>query len=856
MTRKALLIGAQTNGLAGALNDVAAMVRALEPRGFQIEQLTGPAASRGGILDAYEKLIADAHPDDAFLVYYSGHGGLLKPPAGEVAGADGARPPATRPDLQFIVPDDYGDSGDDDFRGITGVELSVLLARLTTITPNATVVLDCCHAAHMSRHAGLRVKSLLRQAPAHHHMTYENVRRHLTRLVSDGLEVRRRDPSSNPHAVRVVACSPLQSAWEGTNRDGVEMGLLTDALSRALVETDGMRVSWSTLMDAVRREVQVFAPTQRPEAEGPSGRQPFETDDVDPLATLPVVVTDGDRIRLLGAPLLDVRLGDEFAIMPGGAAGPGDGPAVGTATVDGLAPMAALARLRLAQGLRRVPEDARAHRTRAAAPALPVRLPDRHPMAAELRTAMALRPLVRAAEPGEETVIEVVAAAPDGLVVRDSTGPLHAPYPATAVGIGQIVVNLQRIAQATALRRLEADPAAPLDHRVVVEWGRVRDAEEEPFPASGALVHAHPDERIFFRLRNDGDDTVYVSLIDIGISSRISVLTAADPEGVRLAAGESYPFGWNEDAGRLTGVEVTWPESVDKTFARPETVMVIISDGCVDVSVLQQQGVRGAGHHHDPVANGSALERLLTQVATGATREVGAPPGRKVRYAVHPIDFMVSPAAPPEPERPTFLVDDRPDQPVRLLASRGALPGRVAVRIAELVVHRNRALGGADIRVDAVVLTAGAGDQPVYRSETMRFSNVRDDERLPLDEVLIYHGPAVDFLDIAVWVSRDTTGSLALSELLEQGLTSPAVQVAGAQAAALVLTAPHAVAAAAVMGAGAAVVNTAYRLLTGVVGSSVGLYRTSLLAQEQFGIGRHERHPQGFSFTFSVEPVS
>jgi hypothetical protein len=179
----------------------------------------------------------------------------------------------------------------------------------------------------------------------------------------------------------------------------------------------------------------------------------------------------------------------------------------------------------------------------------------------------------------------------------------------------------------------------------------------------------------------------------------------------------------------------------------------------------------------------------------------------------------------------------------------------VAVRIAELIVHHNRALGSADIRVDAVVFTGGSGNQPVYRAETMRFGNVRDGERLPLDNMLIYHGPAVDFLDIAIWVSRDTTGSLALGALLEDKLTGPVVQAAGAQMAGLALTAPHAAAAVAVVGAGAVLVNTAYELLTGVVGASIGLYRTSLLAQEQYGIGRHERHPQDFTFTFTVDAV-
>src|SRR3954466_7253897 len=71
MTRKALLIGSQTNGLTGVLNDVEAMAAALEPRGFQVTRLVTPVATREAILDAYEKLIVDAAPDDAFVLYYS-----------------------------------------------------------------------------------------------------------------------------------------------------------------------------------------------------------------------------------------------------------------------------------------------------------------------------------------------------------------------------------------------------------------------------------------------------------------------------------------------------------------------------------------------------------------------------------------------------------------------------------------------------------------------------------------------------------------------------------------------------------------------------------------------------------------
>ncbi|MEU1884020.1 caspase family protein [Micromonospora rifamycinica] len=842
MTRRALLIGAQTNGLAGVLNDVEAMAQALEPRDFTVQRLVTPYATRAGILDAYGKLVADAGPDDALVVYYSGHGGRLLVPDGR--------------DLQFIVPDDYTDSDDEDFRGITDVELSVLLARLTDHTPNVTVVLDCCHAAHMSRQPGHRVKALLRTATSRWTPTYEDVERHVRALVANGLPVDRRHPVGNPHAVRVVACAPSESAWETANRDGTQMGLFTDALSRTLRAAQGQRVSWSTLLDTVRRRVQTFASVQRPEVEGPSGRQPFETTEPDVLDALPVSVEGPDRIHLLGAPLLGVEVGDEFAIMPGGAAGPDDGPAVGTATVEGLLPTVAVARLRPVDAGRAVPADARGYRTRAAAPAMPVRLPADHPAGALLRDAVAARAMLRPAgpEPADPAPVEVVVDARGRLAVRDEAGPLHPPYPATAAGVDAIVANLQRIAQATALRRLTGDPDRPLPHAVRIEWGRVRDGREEPLALSGGLLFAYPGERIYFRVRNEGDDPVYVSLLDIGVSSRVSVLTHSDPGGVRLAPGRSYTYGWHEDLQRLTGVTMSWPEGIEAATARPETVLALISDGPVDTSVLRQHGVRDGGSG-TPATARFGLSGLLSQIATGGYREVGDAPATQVRYAVASIDFMVSPTPPPTAERATFLVDDRPEQPVRLLAPRGATPARVAVRIADLVVHRNRAFGDADIRVDTLVLTGGSGDRPTHWARTLRFSNIRDRERLPLENVLIYHGPAVDFLDIAVWVSRDTTGSRDLSALLADRLTSPAVQSAGVEVAGLALAAPQAAVAVAVLGAAAVLVNTAYELLTDLVGPSIGLYRTSLLAQERFGIGRHERHPQDFSFTYSVDGV-
>ena len=835
MPRKALLIGAQTNGLTGVENDVAAMAEALGRRGFATTCRLDLDASRAGILDAYEKVIRDARAGDAIFLFYSGHGGNFR----AVAGPDGSR----GMDMQFIVPTDYAESTDDDFRGITAVELSVLLERLTRVTDNVTLALDCCHAAHMSRDPDLRVKAL-------YHATYERVAGHLAALREAGdLDVTRRPLVSNPDAVRIVACAPEQSAYEYTNGDGVRTGMLTEALTRALTEAADLPVSWHTLIERVQRRVLTLAPNQRPEAEGPSRRLLFTVDEADPVGALPVVAAGSGAVTMQGAPLLGVQVGDEFTIMPAGAPRADEAASVGSARVDRVGPMSAHASVRLRPPSTAVPLGALAYRTRAVAPALPVRVPDTPDLLAAMRSSTMVRP----ADPGEVAAAEVRVGDDGGLTVCDRVGPLHAPLPAGPRRASRIVADLERLARAAALRGLLADPAYALDHRVEIGWGRVRAGLPEALATAGAVVYA--GERVYVRVRNNGDKTVYASLLDIGVAAKIGVLTPFAPSGVRLDPGAEYVLGRDELDGVVVGAPVTWPDGLDPEHGRPETILVLVTSAPQDVMVLEQEGVR-----RDADGPLSPLSALLAQVSSGATREVGKDTGPAVRYAVHPIDFDLVPSPPPAEETVAFEIDERPPPSVRLLTARGATPRTVAVRLGELVVHRNRALLTADVRVDAVVLTGGGDpERPVFRAGTERFSNIKDGQRLPLDRMLVYHGPAVDYLDIAVWVSRDQAGSLALSDLLREQLGTQEVQAAGVQLATLMVAAPQAATAVAAAGAAAVVVNVAYTVLLKAVGSSIGLYRTSLLAHEDFGIGRHPANghlrAQDFSFAYTVEPV-
>lgn len=781
MARRALLIGSQTGGLSGVGNDVASMAAVLDRWGFRSVSCEAENASRAGILDAYDRLIHDSDAGDAVVVYYSGHGGYSRPPA------DLTVAPHRRA-LQFIVPTDYHESTEDDFRGITSVELSLALARLTEATKNVTVVLDCCHAAHMSRDWDRTPKALSRA------VSYRLIAGHLDNLLRRE-RVDRWTAPGNPHAVRIVACAPEQSAYEFHNHDGVRTGMLTDALTKALGEarTADLRVSWATVIDRVRHQVLTIMSGQRPDAEGPAQRLLFDVTEADSLTSLPVTVV-ADRLRIGGAALLGVRPGDEFVVMPGQAAGPDEHGKLGEVLVDRVDAEAAWGVLRPAGGLAAISLGARAHLVRTAAPVLPVRLVS-GPL--DLAAAVDAAPLVRVAESDEDSPVAVDCR--DGLTVRDERGPLHAPRPADASGVRKVVQDLTRLARARALRRLAEDIEDTLRTPVTVEFGLVVAGEVRPLPTSGAVLHA--GQSICLRVRNDGAERIHVSLLDIGVAARITVLNPSSPSGVRLEPGAEYVFGSNDLTGIVSGVTLSWPEDLSAAAPRPETVVVLATSAPVDTRVLEQHGVRADSRHT------SKLQRLLAQLAAGGVRDLAPMLGPAVRFAVRTVDFELLPTTVPDEHGP-FQVDDRPSATATLWQPRSAAPTTVAVRLSELVAHHNRAFRSQDIRLDALVIGAE------HRATTVRFRGVADGERLPVDDLPLYLGKAVDTVEVAVWVSRDEGPDLA--ELLP---LPPSVDVA-------------------------------HRLL----GDCIGLYRTTLLAHEGFGVDRPNAvRAQDFSFQCLVE---
>lgn len=850
MTKRALLVGSQTGGLTGVHGDVEVMEDALSGLGFHTTVAIEKDAAHDGILERYRGLIEDTRAGDAVVVYYSGHGGRQR---NALATTD---PEAPRW-LHFIVPWDIDDRADERFRGVLAQELSLLQLQLTDRTPNVTTILDCCHSARMSRDPSMLPKADGQVAA----FPWADLERRWAALKEDR---RALDSAgdSNPLAVRMVACSPDESAYElADTAIGGAHGALTATLVPILRSDRASSLTWREVLDLVRPAVLDLVPQQRPEVEGPLSRFMFSTETREVAGVLPVRMESGVALLEAGD-LLGIAEGDAYAIVA-----PGGDPAkpVATAVVDKL--VGGAARLAL-DGLAPsgLPAGASAHPRQVALRARPVAVvPPTDPARAAVVEALATSPHVRVVD-RTAGVMARVKIDSDGLRVLDAAGePVHtSSRPATDEGFATVRRDLHKLARATHVRELSSGTGpAELNDDVEISYARIAaGGVEVPLRASGE--HLFRDDRVVVRLRNASTGNRYVSVLDIGIAGGVSIQTTSEPDGVTLAPGEVYEVGRN-NLGALEGLELYWPPTVPDGAPRPETFVTIVADAKVaGLRSLEQDGVPRAGPGTEAPA--SSLERLVNALAAGRrdARPAGATATEKqTRYRVHRFDFVLHPVGRSEDAgEPEFEVDERPDPSFRLVTPRSAgAPSRVAVRLKELTVHSNRSILSSSVRIDALVITAppeGSGEP--YRAATARFDRVKDGDRLPFDDLLVYEGAVGRFVDLAVWVARDDQRDLDLADLLTR--ETAGAEVKGAIAA-LGMAAPQAAVVAASTAAVATIVRTGARVLDAVRGKGIGVYRTSLLSHQRFGAAAHPpgagRHPeqgliraQDMSFAFEV----
>lgn len=153
-TKRALLIGINRYqvlpSLNGSLNDIETMRQVLTTRwGFQshhVTMLTDQAATRAGMLAAFEKLAKETGPEDVVYVHYSGHGSQVEDFSGD----------ETDDHLdETLVPHDGRTAKVPD---ITDDELDEIFSRLNA--RSVLIVLDSCHSGTATRSLDIRTRSV------------------------------------------------------------------------------------------------------------------------------------------------------------------------------------------------------------------------------------------------------------------------------------------------------------------------------------------------------------------------------------------------------------------------------------------------------------------------------------------------------------------------------------------------------------------------------------------------------------------------------------------------------------------------------------------------------------------------
>lgn len=649
-TKRALLIASPFKGLLGPLNDVQLMADVLSKQGFQISYCCGQDATRNGILDAWRRIIHASSSDDAVVIYYSGHGGIVE--ASVENDEDDVKEVSEKQSpwrYQFLVPIDYRSpsqpdvNGNNDFGGILDVEIAHLLHETTNRTRNVTTIFDCCHSGHIAREP-THPEAMPRKLPK---AQYAAISEYVDRVRAAGQlpAEAHLDVHGNPHAVRIAASSDSESAWEYQGQGGKWVGSMTQALCKVLQDafTEGSEpVSWRTMLLRVRELVHVDFPHQTPQAEGPDKRLLFSLKEARTDA-LPLYIDEDDVGIIHAGRASGVRENNVYALMPLGAQQLNEQARIGTATVTYVIGLKAVATLSLSPGKApRKGDTVLAFLVHEALYEWPVDCPEG---LNELKTAIGQSKYLRVRDAQQDSS-SLAKFWQDGQYLVLSTGQ-NVQLASRQISdknasswidaSSDLVKRAEQLARAQHLEALTCDSAdEKLNHKLAVTFGTVKMGKSDRVVERDGTGFLIEQDRIYISLKNNGTETIYVSTFDISVTGKISSLNIAYGEGVELPPGRTHVLGARPGLG-LKGLPVTWAKDVPKVQPVNERLVLILTDSHVDLKYLADANYRGG-------KVSSSLEKLAYCLANGELRDITDDiSSTQLRYDTLHIPYTLNP---------------------------------------------------------------------------------------------------------------------------------------------------------------------------------------------------------------------
>ncbi|KAL5045554.1 hypothetical protein BDW71DRAFT_215049 [Aspergillus fruticulosus] len=625
-SKRALLIGSTTYGLRGPQNDVENVGNLLRHHGFQVRECCGPRATRDGIMTMWKQLIFDTRRDDTVVIYYSGHGGFAKDPKDH---------PARR--YQFIVPTDYvSSSSSGDFKGIFDIEISRLIHLTTKMTRNVTVILDCCFSGRMARdptHGGHAVRKALENVP--YDQVSEAYERAAKRTLSDLTSV-----EGNPHAVRIVAATDSEAAFEYDEGHGRMVGAFTKALLANLESALQANLTWKHMMLRVSDLVNTHFPYQHPHVEGPHNRMVFSQQEKD-VNVYPVEISDTGEHILQAGQTAGVRVGNTYNIIYNETGARSKAP-TSRGVVTSVAPLNAIIQT---QSTVLGQQTAHAYPDVEAQYRYPVSVADS--LSQYVDDQMHKMKFIQLSAKGATSMVFARLDQQDETIRLSICGELRAAFNADGDIAGAVSKALHlanSISRAAHLLSSKPTDEVRLDHELQISLSKIKQGHGTDDLATDGTARICCRDWICITLNNTWVDTVYVSVFDVNAAGKISLISRSSPRGIKLCSGSQYVLGKAQHTDVLRGMEIRWPKDIPRDVQEPipEWVVCFVTDAEIDLRCLERDH---SGTQSPPAPRGdpSQLEKIAYQLTYGQGRDIGGEENPGLKWDLIIIPFSLSP---------------------------------------------------------------------------------------------------------------------------------------------------------------------------------------------------------------------
>ncbi|RGP67471.1 peptidase c14 caspase catalytic subunit p20 [Fusarium longipes] len=622
---RALLIGCPAYDLPAVPRDLIEMRTILESYGFVCKELQD--ATRHDIFQAWDQMIEETSANDTVTIYYSGHGGFSQTITTDQDGNE------NRP-LQYLVPVDFQQTTENDWRGITDVELSEQLLKTTRKTDNVTIILDCCHAARMARMPG-RVKSIDPR-------DYQQVIQHIETMQIRGRFTGSTHHERNPSVLTLSASTNTGAAYETTFGD-IEMSCLVHALKRFLArDTDPDRhPSWRTVMLGVRELMKVTSPHQFPQIEGNDRRLAFRVIEAefDGVLTVDRDHDSADTLIINGGSIHGVKAGDIYSLQPRRNERAISHHEITKLTVTDVGANASRARLdsRVSLGQDQWEQGLKAFLlSRRRLDKLPVSLQGPE-MSQDIRRTLDGSRYVKVVDDGD--VLARVVCDDSRIQLFSNEGPIctllrDCPRQEKE-SHDRMLKWLESLARARHVLTLDNGDDAPQYSHVEVEIGSVRQGFVR-HPWSEDVPNITVGDNIYLSINNNSPVLVHVWIFSI-CAEKVEYLSTLTPRGRPVPGFGKYIFGRRDFTGQVIGNKISWPSEVPMgNGVLSETILVILGDGEADLRGL----VTNAGVSRGP-GDELCLDELIDELSPRSSRDTEPETTQHINFEFRRFTFQV-----------------------------------------------------------------------------------------------------------------------------------------------------------------------------------------------------------------------